>query len=413
MQGDFRAYQWLKSNGYSAAPNIEKEELIMAYLTMRAEGHKDKENEIYARWCKSVLDGSLTLNIEPDYSCLRLFPDPNQITQLPEFSCLLKIPFKLKKAYISRDENDFHILDNPLRCEKIFRNPLVASTSWKGALRSALWHLGKKDDDEQIIRMFGNPRQSEDSLAGRIHFYSSFFDRNQVSLEVINPHERRTGVGIRPIRIESVKPGATADLICLYVPFGYTKDSGSSYLNAVHVRQQIAQDLILMAQGLVAMLTVYGFGAKTSSGFGVVEDRLHSTGLVALRYSSTMINDGEAPKLSDKTQAAALPRYLESPTRLHADFLTQQGELKSEEEYRRLIIKRGQKYSKSNHQLYEKARKWWEQQHDALSKPLDPKTSSEEINIPQPILRREFTRLSELVQVVYEVTQSIQKGEDV
>jgi len=46
---------------------------------------------------------------------------------------------------------------------------------------------------------------------------------------------------------------------------------------------QVAADLVVLAKGLRAMLTVYGFGAKTSSGFGVAEDRLAGEGRLVIR----------------------------------------------------------------------------------------------------------------------------------
>jgi len=81
---------------------------------------------------------------------------------------------------------------------------------------------------------------------------------------VINPHNREKGVGARgPILLECVPAGAQGELILLYVPTG----------TAVDV-QQSADDLVVVAQGIQAMLSTYGFGAKTSSGFGIASDDL-------------------------------------------------------------------------------------------------------------------------------------------
>jgi CRISPR-associated protein Cmr2 len=52
-------------------------------------------------------------------------------------------------------------------------------------------------------------------------------------------------------------------LILLYVPIGATVDT-----------QQSASDLVTVIKGIQAMLTTYGFGAKTSSGFGIAADDL-------------------------------------------------------------------------------------------------------------------------------------------
>lgn len=93
---------------------------------------------------------------------LSFLPDLSIVTRLPILSFVLRIPFQLSKPYLSKDECDFHLLDNPLRREKVFRTPMVASTSWKGALRAALWQLGRRETDPTIIRLFGNPRGSDE-----------------------------------------------------------------------------------------------------------------------------------------------------------------------------------------------------------------------------------------------------------
>ena len=63
----------------------------------------------------------------------------------------------------------------------------------------------------------------------------------------------------------------------LYVPLGPFGKSKETH------REAVAQDLLLLAEGIRAMLTLYGFGAKTSSGFGVVEEKLN--GKVAIAQS--------------------------------------------------------------------------------------------------------------------------------
>ncbi|MBO9314106.1 MAG: hypothetical protein J7465_18080, partial [Chloroflexus sp.] len=142
-------------------------------------------------------------------------------------------------------------------------------SGWKGALRAALRQmrgyatLEQETKDRQMIRLFGNVRGEEEAFrAGSVQFFPTFFDR--LSLKVINPHNREKGVGARgPILLECVPAGAQGELILLYVPTG----------TAVDV-QQSADDLVVVAQGIQAMLSTYGFGAKTSSGFGIASDDL-------------------------------------------------------------------------------------------------------------------------------------------
>jgi len=126
-------------------------------------------------------------------------------------------------------------------------------------------------------------------FAGRLHFFPTFFD--QVGLEVINPHDRKTGVGARgPILIECVPQGTTGEWVLLYVPFGPLAQSEDER------RAQVAQDLEVLAQGIQAMLTTYGFGAKTSSGFGVAQDTVEN-GTLALNIPNVVFPQEDAPQV--------------------------------------------------------------------------------------------------------------------
>ena len=127
---------------------------------------------------------------------------------LPTGSFVLQFTFTLARPYISRDEQDFYIIDNPIRKEKVFELPYIAPTSWKGGLRAALWRLGFNSQDEAIYRLFGNEKgeENQDELhAGRLYFFPTFF--TQKSLEIINPHDRERRVGKNPILFESVPGG--------------------------------------------------------------------------------------------------------------------------------------------------------------------------------------------------------------
>ncbi len=233
------------------------------------------------------------------------------LNALPHLSFILQFDFRLHKPYLSKDEQDFYILDNPVRRDKVFKLPYVAPSQWKDALRSAMMlELVKQEtslDDEnwlkrrlQLTHLFGNekgidldderfeafldqPRPDQPRpdlareyrqrlkeltnsgfLAGRLCFFPTFFEK--IGLEVINPHPRDTGAGKQPIYIESVPCGTSGTFTLLYVPFDRIgKDARKT-------RREVAEDLALVAQGLKAMFTTYGFGAKTSSGFGVAEE---------------------------------------------------------------------------------------------------------------------------------------------
>jgi len=251
---------------------------------------KDKKQH-WQRWQKELSSPSKLL-----YT-LSLLPDLSTVAHLPPLSFILRIPFKLQKPYLSKDDCDFYLLDNPLRKEKVFQTPMVASTSWKGALRAAFWQLGYKEEHEGTLRLFGNPRGSDEHQAGRLYFFPTFFE--SIALEVINPHDRQNGAGARgPILMECVPAGAPGAFTLLYVPFGPLEQDEDQK------RAEVAEDLRMLAQGLQAMLTTYGFGAKTSSGFGVAEDQLAGEGKLAIRA-----------ELASKEAATPITDLRKSPVR--------------------------------------------------------------------------------------------------
>lgn len=281
---------------------------------------------------------------------------------------------------------------------------MVAATSWKGALRSALWQLGYKEDNEATIRLLGNPRRGDEHQAGRLYFYPTFFD--QIGLEVINPHSRKTSVGERgPILLECVPQDEKGDLFLLYVPFGPLEQTEENR------RAEVAQDLQVLANGVQAMLTTYGFGAKTSSGFGTTEDRLAREGKLAIR--AELAGKATSAAAPQEPQQPDLPRYLESPTRLHVDLRRSDGSLKPEAEYQALIKSRGQKYAKKGKQLYDKAKGWWEREGQKLAEatPQGPEPEPEP-TLTETLLVSGYTfhTLSELCDLAQRVAGELGEG---
>ncbi|MGC8800894.1 MAG: RAMP superfamily CRISPR-associated protein [Chloroflexus sp.] len=370
----------------------------LAYLWFEAH-NSELDNSIRDAWQKSLKASAIP-------QAFHFTPDLSAVAHLPSLSFLLHIPFKLHKPYHSKDERDFYLLENPLRREKVFQTPMMASTSWKGALRSAMRQqrryttLNDEAKDMQMIRLFGNVRAAEsDFVAGRLTFFPTFFDK--VGLEVINPHDRTTGVGARgPILLECVPQGAQGDFFVLYVPFGPFEQSDDDR------RAEIADDLHAVAEGVRDMLTVYGFGAKTSSGFGIAEA---SEGKLVLRAK---LAGGAAPAVAPPApQQPELARYLESPTRLHPDLRREDGTLKSEAEYQRFIESQGRKYGKQEKQLYDKAKKWWEREGQALAQQTPTPTPEPAPPEPSPVTTFTFQTLSELGDVAQRVAKQLRKGD--
>lgn len=331
------------------------------------------------------------------------------IDHLPRFSFALTLKFRLANPYISRDEPSFYIIENPVRKEWVFKVPYVAPSSWKGALRAALWQeLGKTmyEADKRIKRLFGEIRDNETGQAGCLYLYPTFFD--QIGLEVINPHDRKTGVGKRgPIYFECVPAQATGRLTMLYVPIKVPADASD-----------VAEDLHMLAEGVVAMLTTYGFGAKTSSGYGTAEDTLSGEGQLVVHAMLSPLPDSSSEKSVSKTQPEPLQapsRYQEPSGQLIAALRLDDGSLCSEQEYRANIEAQGRRYNEKRHgQLYNKAKSWWERegrdlwQQQATSE-LEPEPESE---LPPTTTSYTFRNLHELPRLAGQVRDLLKQQED-
>lgn len=250
---------------------------------------------------------------ETPLDCLKLLPaeikelyeghfrEPNlaNLNLLPPCSFMLQFTFVLEQPLLSKDDQDFCIIDNPVRKDTVFRLPYIAPSSWKGCLRAALRQLDHDDDTEAIRRLFGNKKGTElheEFHAGRLHFFPTFFTLK--SLEIINPHDRQRRVGKNPIWIESVPMNALGLFTMLYVPCNRIGE------DSYETRRELAQDLRLLAEGLPGMFLIYGFGAKTSSGFGTAKEQL----IDGFQFS----HNWEAPIISvpamEQPEAKKMPR---------------------------------------------------------------------------------------------------------
>jgi len=402
-----QAEEQLRNAAYRAAA-IEPHMAYLWFWAKREEADRAKNDNTkkkFSEIANAIRDAwQRTLKVKTIPKEFHSIPDTTIISRMPSLSFVLHIPFRLEKPYLSKDERDFYLLDNPLRREKVFQVPMVAATSWKGALRAALWQLGYREDHEVTIRLFGNPRGHDEHQAGRLYFFPTFFD--QIGLEVINPHNRQTGVGERgPILMECVPTGTKGDLTLLYVPFGPMGQSEEGR------RREVAEDLMVLAEGVRAMLLTYGFGAKTSSGYGVAEEKLAGEGKLVIRAKLT--NESAVDSEPSKPQTSSLPRYLETPTRLIPELRRDDGSLKSEEEYRLWVESQGRKYKKKEQKLYQKAKKWWEKEGREYWEGIEPVEESVMESKPpeEPAISAyTFANLSGLVDLAQQVASLLKVG---
>ncbi len=234
---------------------------------------------------------------------------PIDISHLPKGSWTIEIPLILKKPFISKDDIPLYIIENPVRKDKVFNIPITSAMAWKGNLRWTMMKLflePVKDDSEKFadIRfrhtlLFGTEKGMEEvptgwtdyldnlssdakekywnklkeffakdkvpSLEGMLHFYPTLWDR--IDMEVINPHNRATKTGKNPIYYEVVPKGAKGVFRVLYVPFHYI-----GRYEPVGLLNYVKSDLNDVIDGLKAMMFTYGFSAKKTIGYGVIEE---------------------------------------------------------------------------------------------------------------------------------------------
>lgn len=370
---------------------------------------KEKADSLREAWKSRYLQngrppGEVTSSPEWQ-SKFGLSPTPETfptLDTLPAVSFLIHFTFNLQRPYLSKDDNNFHIIDNPLVREKVFRWPMVRPSGWKGGLCHALWQSGHQKDDEQIRRIFGAMRGGDNGHAARLYLYPTFF--NQSGLEIVNPHDRENRVGKNPILMECIPAGSTGAFTLLYVAFDRIGE------DARETRREVAADLQLVAEGVRAMMTTYGFGAKTSSGFGLAADSLRDGRLQVAGLDAP----DEAPAGAVVAQSApALPRYLSAPGQMHPDFRAADGSLVSEAEYQQKIKSRRQKYAKRDKQLYDKAKGWWEREGKALSDRAtpEPEPSKQQEPARPPLTVRTFTNWDELQAKAAELTMLLAGGE--
>lgn len=242
--------------------------------------------------------------IEPNWRYIKWFISSDSF-QLSN-SIFFKICFKLAKPYISKDDEEFWPKDNPVCKDKVFKVPLVRASSWKGALRHALMRvILEKSDEEKVdarlamLRLFGNEKDSieefldrefseelrrryeekviekygskEMNLRGKLIFYPTFF--SQINLDVIAPHDRKTKTPARgPIYFEVVPEETKGIFSFLYFPFDLIESLYSGNDNEKkRAIEEIKGDWELIREAILAMFTKYGFGAKTTSGYGIAE----------------------------------------------------------------------------------------------------------------------------------------------
>lgn len=206
---------------------------------------------------------------------INFYPMASNLQNFPQNSTLIKILFILKKPYTSKDEGEFYIMDNrifenPIVRDKFTGLPMVKPSTWKGHLRFAAGKVEwDKEEKKKIVkRLFGSESGEDETLKGRLYFFPTFF-KEDAERDVITPLKRdtRTPVpGRGPIPLEVMKPGSKGEFYLLYLPYPKGEDFKD---------EQIKEDLKFLAEALELMFYTFGFSAKKTSGFGVIQEALN------------------------------------------------------------------------------------------------------------------------------------------
>jgi CRISPR-associated protein Cmr2 len=213
-------------------------------------------------WHRELVEGaSFRRHVAASWGLLEdlalLAPEVVDLRALPPLSFYLRIDFRLASPYLSRDDRAFSVTENPVRKDPVFGLPMVASTTWKGALRSVCRLIRPALTE----RLFG-PEQAkegeEGAFRGRLFFFPSFF--RGIRFEIINPHDRAHRIGKNPIYMECVPEGSESRFGLLYV--------------AVVEKDKAAEDVEAVAESCETMFLHVGFAAKKTSGYGTASPRL-------------------------------------------------------------------------------------------------------------------------------------------
>lgn len=215
----------------------------------------------------------------------------------------IRFKFRLKTPYISKGMNNYYVpfqrenskndvkyifTENPIHRDKAFGIPCIEPSTWKGVLRNAFRIEHSKDlsFDPMEKELFGNDREEKDVFSqGGLYVYPTFFyQKDNIDLEIINPIDRKvrkTKEKVGPIYVECVPADAQGDFNLLYFPRDIENDDNEEETQEKN-ENEIFSDLLEVAKTIKLAFLTLGIGAKTSNGFGLIDDVLVESGEVKI-----------------------------------------------------------------------------------------------------------------------------------
>jgi CRISPR-associated protein Cmr2 len=126
-----------------------------------------------------------------------------------------------------------------------------------------------EEEEEEAIKQFEekakNYASKDGNRGGRLVFYPSFLDL--IGLDIIAPHDRETRTVKVPIQFEVSPENAKGTFSLLYFPFDLIESLHSN--EKERAIEEIKENWEILIKAIQAMLTKYGFGAKTTVGYGI------------------------------------------------------------------------------------------------------------------------------------------------
>ncbi|MDY6823271.1 MAG: RAMP superfamily CRISPR-associated protein [Thermodesulfobacteriota bacterium] len=284
----------------------------------------------------------------------------------PDFSNLLDstwfgidVSFTLVSPWYSKDDRPFHVLDNPVRKDRVFGVPFMSVASWKGLLR---WAYAMKnglvgpypESDQEIIKskkkeivhLFGNEKvEQKDFRSGAVVFYPTWF--NKVGFEVINPHSRSRRAGTQPIYYEVVPAGTKGRLRLLYAPLPgeieNDKVTPADFINS-------------FIDSIRAILETYGISAKRTAGWGTAQINEKESKLYFVEGGclSNLISDVAETKQYEPPKEE-FKKLMDEEGNPISCLLTENGKLLSKTQFKKLT---GEK--PCTNREFDEFRKWYE-----------------------------------------------------
>ncbi|QSQ07980.1 hypothetical protein H0A61_00299 [Koleobacter methoxysyntrophicus] len=169
--------------------------------------------------------------------------------------------------------NEFREVENSI--EKALKDEKKSSHFIKSLMKYALSELGcslyiERNGESLTAQIWKHikeevsfPKECFRTRRGRAVFYPTFFDT--LSLEVINPHNRKTKAGTQPIYFEVVPKDTEGIFQLVYIPYD------SVMMARKEVKQQMKDDCKLLKELTRAVLEQNGIGAKTKLGWGTAQ----------------------------------------------------------------------------------------------------------------------------------------------